>query len=251
MSKFSPDYYASVKFSCGNPKCYSLLVPEKIEKAEANDKVFIVGKCPECKKSYRFPLSLDKDEIGAWKPVLKDQMEICTKCGERGSLKVLSKRINDKNQYEILIECMECKKTQKRFIDPELFYLFEEDLPPSDQELSSCPNCGEIVDPSDSVCLNCGRDLYCKKCGRAIVEKAKFCVKCGGNVNIGDQSMQVLTQGEKPVICPNCNTPLTNIHRYCNECGQEIICNKCGEFITPGALFCHVCGDPVKHGKAI
>ncbi|MBD3188079.1 hypothetical protein GF325_14680 [Candidatus Bathyarchaeota archaeon] len=247
---FEADYYRSVKFSCGNKKCDGMLVPIQVRKDRKDEEAIITGKCPDCGKSYKFPLSLDQEEIRKWQPLLEDLMNTCSKCGEENSLKLLESEGNPKSEYTVKVECLECGKREKRFIDGELYFLLEKDMPSADRMVISCPTCGETVNDEEQVCPNCHREIFCDACGGLLSSMAKFCVKCGDPVDLGDPTKkQISLSSEQATVCPNCGAVLTSKHKFCNECGQEIICTQCGELLAPGAVFCNSCGDKVKMGK--
>ncbi|MBD3186881.1 hypothetical protein GF325_08655 [Candidatus Bathyarchaeota archaeon] len=249
---FNVDYYAGVKFSCGNKKCYGMLVPTNIQKPAdgSADKIFVIGRCPDCHKSYRFPLSMKREEVLKWRPILNDQMGKCSYCGANDSLKIVTTSVNSKNQSEMSIMCSKCEKKQKRVVAPELLYLVEENLPEEDESLFSCPNCGKKVRVDLITCPHCGQEMKCDKCGGTLHPTARFCSKCGNPVKAGKKNMKIMTpHDDDAIVCPKCGNLLTEEHRFCNECGQEIVCDKCGEMLVPGAMYCNACGDRVRQGK--
>ncbi len=249
---FESNYYESQVFSCSSKNCKGTLVPVQIREDKKDNEAIVTAKCHKCGKSFKFGLSLDKAESDKWRPVLNEQMAKCTECGEM-TLKTSEVKGNPKSDYKIKVECIECKKKSERFVDGELFFLLEGDLPPEERTIITCPTCASKVDDNAKTCPNCGREITCDKCGVMLsaFPNAKHCIKCGDSINLGDFSKKPIkiTQTASN-SCPNCGNLLTEKHRFCNVCGQEIVCDKCGEKIAPGAVFCNACGDKVKKGKA-
>jgi len=76
----------------------------------------------------------------------------------------------------------------------------------------------------------------CTKCGAALPENAKFCLKCGEKV--------VPPIPEGMIVCPECGKTVAK-GKFCLECGHKFItvCPNCGKEIPEGAKFCLECGQ--------
>lgn len=46
--------------------------------------------------------------------------------------------------------------------------------------------------------------------------------------------------------CPSCGAKVGWDTKICPKCRIELMCDKCGSRILPGAKFCNICGDPVE-----
>ena len=250
MEEFkSPDYYMSHVFSCGKKKCDGTLVPIQIREDKKDNDVIVAGKCPECHKTFKFSLNLDKKEVDQWRSILKEQAFKCSQCGS-DKLETKKTKGNKKKDFKIKVKCKDCGDKDNRFIDGDLFFLVEDEVPPAELVMITCPNCLEELDDDDKNCPKCGKEIYCDKCGALLRAAAEFCVKCGDPVSEGDYTKVPITVSEELIgVCHNCGGQLTDEHRYCTICGQEVKCDKCGEYIQAGAIFCNACGDKVKLGE--
>ncbi|MFX0098488.1 MAG: zinc ribbon domain-containing protein [Candidatus Hodarchaeota archaeon] len=245
---FEADYYKS-KFSC--PKCDDLMIPIRVAEDKKNGEADIITQCPDCHNKYQFSLSLEKTEVDKWRKILKDMMFKCSECG-KGPLTTLKVHGNEKKDWKIKVECMDCDKKRERVIDADLYFLVEEGLPEADIEEMACPTCGEKILSSADTCPKCGREINCGNCKSHLALKAKFCTKCGESIELGDFSQKpLMVSDDHSGICPVCGNVLTERNKFCNVCGQEIICDKCHEILAAGAIFCHVCGDRVRAGKKL
>nr|MDO8112154.1 zinc ribbon domain-containing protein [Candidatus Sigynarchaeota archaeon] len=247
---FDTSYYKTQKFACGKKGCSGTLIPVQIRENKKDGEVKVFGKCPECKKVFQFSLSLNKSEVDKWQPVLEEQTFKCTECGQ-STLKTEKVLGNPRSDYKIKVECVECKKEDDRAVDGGVYFLVENKLPSAERTIITCPTCNtKVTDESAKKCPNCGRDLFCGKCGSLLSAKASFCMKCGSSAEKGDFTKKPI-QISKDVVgtCPNCGANLTPKAKFCNECGQELFCNKCGNPLPVQAVFCNLCGDPVRIGK--
>ncbi len=236
-------------FACGKKGgCKGSLVPYKIIDNKKENTVKMFGKCPECKKAYE--ISLPKNDAASWKTFFQAQFVKCTECGYP-SLKTI-KRIGDsETDYRIKLLCLECNNFNERYVAGSLFDLVETCLPSAERTLVLCPTCGDhIADEREQHCPKCGRELYCTNCHAALTG-AKFCPSCGEPVALGDASKHFsVVSKSNMTTCPTCGSSMLPTARFCNECGQEVICGKCGNRVPPGAVFCNSCGDAIKAGRA-
>ncbi|HME53617.1 MAG TPA: zinc-ribbon domain-containing protein [Candidatus Lokiarchaeia archaeon] len=221
------------KFICGNKKCNGELIPIQITENKKDNTAHVLGKCLECKKTYEFPLSLDKADIDDWLPILQEHMFKCTECGQT-TLKTEKVSGSPKSEYKIKFDCIECQKQSERYVDGGLFFLVSDKLPSAERTIITCPTCGQkITDESKKKCPNCGRDIFCSKCG-SLIEinqgSSKFCAKCGEPVQLG-----TLTKKSISAVSPPAG----------------IVCSTCGNHLPPGAVFCNMCGTAVKSGQKI
>ncbi|MHA1794135.1 MAG: zinc-ribbon domain-containing protein [Promethearchaeota archaeon] len=246
---FDADYY-KLKFKCGNKGCNGSLVPIQLRENKNKNYIEVIGRCPKCHKKYRFSLPLDEKEVKQWSDDLRREFLTCSECGEVNSLKTIKVKGNPKSDYKVKVECSECGHEESRFIDGDLFFLLEKDLPPEERIIIICQTCGTKLRNEEKKCPKCGREIYCSKCGALIPPQAKFCVKCGDPVDLGDFSKkEVLISKDIAGVCPTCGNVLTKEHNFCNVCGQEIRCNNCGALLSAGAVYCNECGDIVRKGK--
>ncbi|MEX2684528.1 MAG: zinc ribbon domain-containing protein [Candidatus Sigynarchaeota archaeon] len=238
----------SSEFACSKMDCKGSLIPYKVIDNKKENKVKAFARCPECKKAYE--ISLPKNDAASWKSLFQAQLVKCTECGYP-SLKTV-KRIGDVNTgYKIKLACLECGKENERYIDGSLFDLVEDCLPSAARTMVLCPTCGDhIADERNQHCQRCGRELYCSKC-RTPLTNAKYCPSCGDPVKTGDYNKNLAVVAKASTTkCPTCGAIMQQNARFCNTCGQEVICGKCGNRVPPGAVFCNACGDAIRSGRA-
>lgn len=81
--------------------------------------------------------------------------------------------------------------------------------------------------------------IQCPKCGKYVLEGAKFCLECGTKIE--------LPKNEDIIVCPNCNAAVPKA-KFCLECGYKFVtnCASCGAQLVPGAKFCLECGQKIE-----
>lgn len=94
--------------------------------------------------------------------------------------------------------------------------------------------------------------MYCKSCGKQIVDDSRFCSYCGIELNSVEKSQSDLVT--KNHICPICSStevPILNSDNeqtgtVCMKCDSDIIngkCPNCGEYTANYKdEFCDICG---------
>lgn len=246
---FESDYYRDQVFACGNKKCKATLVPLQVRHDAKDEEAIIKAKCPGCGKTFTFGLSLAKAEADQWRDLLVEQANKCAECGA-ARLRTVKSEGNPHKEYKIKVECVECGKKSDRYVDGDLYFLLEKDLPPAERLTIQCPTCGETVDDTKPRCQNCGHEIYCNKCHALVPPGARFCTRCRDPVETGDLAKKPLAiSKDASGVCFTCGAVLADRQKYCTTCGQEVACDKCGERIAPGAVFCNACGDKVRQGK--
>ena len=75
----------------------------------------------------------------------------------------------------------------------------------------------------------------CPKCQAANPAGAKFCVSCGGGLQV-----------TAAIACPSCKTSSPASAAFCTGCGLALKakCTKCSAQLPAGAKFCLECGTP-------
>ncbi|MFX0101871.1 MAG: zinc ribbon domain-containing protein [Candidatus Hodarchaeota archaeon] len=238
----------NANFKCRNENCKGILVPLQLREDKKNDEIDLSAKCPKCKKITRFSLSLDKEEVKQWNPMLVKQFFTCPHCGDE-PLKTIDIAGNEKWDFMLKVECLACKKESKKYIDGDLFSLLKSDLPaPRSMDLK-CPICNKKIDASDKTCPNCGKEILCSNCDALIPLGAKFCIKCADPVEQGEIPHEpLIVQKDLYKECVTCGNDIEEGEIICNICGQEIKCDKCGKPIITRAVYCQSCGDKVRLG---
>ena len=120
-----------------------------------------------------------------------------------------------------------------------------------------CPDCGKEFDegniPVECPTCGCPSDIikaneiigalhnmkYCPHCGSPLVSQTiKFCPKCGGELS-ASKSQDI------DIICPDCNTIITNANEDCPICGcpsNMFIQRAKTKFVRGEILECPDCG---------
>jgi len=128
-------------------------------------------------------------------------------------------------------------------------------------EVSSCPQCGAMVDPGDKVCSECGLKLKkadfrvgCKKCGTPLDIDDKKCPSCGyvpkKKTKPVRKEVGVEEEGEENK-CPFCGARIEDDEaESCQICGEDLVeedsdfvCDKCGASVDPDEVLCPYCGE--------
>ncbi len=82
-----------------------------------------------------------------------------------------------------------------------------------DKSVEKCPDCGNIVDRTDTFCNMCGEKLSfrinCPGCGVEVSDEQKFCAKCGTELTLSAYE------------CPECGAEIEEDSKFCPECGVE------------------------------
>ena len=79
-----------------------------------------------------------------------------------------------------------------------------------------------------------GNAAVCPDCGAPLHPNAKFCMNCGGRIEMG-------------IHCPECGTLLPPGAKFCFNCGKHLaaVCPQCGKELPDGAKFCLECGAKI------
>lgn len=143
--------------------------------------------------------------------------------------------------------------------------------PPSEEiteeigEISSCPECGEAVDPADRICSSCGVKLKrqdfvveCPKCKTPLQPDDKKCPSCGFKHKHRERTVPLSRKAarkkkmeeEEVEKCPFCTAKIAKDADSCPVCGEvfegdesDLICDKCGASIDPDEVLCPSCGE--------
>ena len=101
-----------------------------------------------------------------------------------------------------------------------------------------CPKCGMTFDKNARFCSRCGYDMQsqeksktqirCASCGTVLNDNSKFCMKCGKKYN----------------PCPTCKADLPDDAKICSVCGSSVPkqCPKCRNTLPANSNFCPECG---------
>ncbi len=129
-------------------------------------------------------------------------------------------------------------------------------------EVSSCPQCGAMVDPGDKVCSECGLKLKksdfkigCKKCGTPLDIDDKKCPSCGfvpkkKTKPLKKEAGKEIETDDKNK-CPFCSAEIEEEDaESCPICGEglveedsDFVCDKCGASVDPDEVLCPYCGE--------
>jgi hypothetical protein len=141
--------------------------------------------------------------------------------------------------------CPQCHETYKNILKTADK---EEWIPLVGKPFFTCDVCGTLND--DNYQLTSGGRFKivttCKNCGK---KRAKIISQELWN----DVVAQIKKPEEAPIpefSCPHCGAAVSEDAKVCPSCSKEILCNKCGARIAPGAGFCSECGDKVEEIKA-
>jgi transcription elongation factor Elf1 len=114
-------------FECGNKKCDGDLIPLKVTKNKKGGNVLVLGRCPECKKKFEFPVSSSKEEINKWGLILHKRMFYCSFCGKK-ALKLYHREGYIDKGYLMEFTCKNCGKKGKRFVEASMFHFVSNEL---------------------------------------------------------------------------------------------------------------------------
>ena len=109
--------------------------------------------------------------------------------------------------------------------------------------------------------------MLCNSCGHTVNEDAKFCNKCGKEIEkpVEDELTEGLDTLGQQISCNNCGNVVNKGAKFCNKCGkpmgkkveeeltealaldQHINCNNCGAAMEGNELFCGECGNPINN----
>lgn len=122
-----------------------------------------------------------------------------------------------------------------------------------------CRKCGTAVKDTARFCPGCGLNIErkpapvdkptCHKCGAFVKENAKFCKSCGAKLTAPTAQPEIKYCG--------CGAPIKEGTKFCKKCGAPIPAAApkpdaprctCGAELRPGAKFCKKCGAPVSGG---
>lgn len=90
---------------------------------------------------------------------------------------------------------------------------------------------GAVIVPGSNA------SAVCAKCGKNLMEGAKFCLECGAKVEAPAPAAPGM------VKCPACGETVPG-GKFCLKCGAPLVpkCPGCGKEVTPDAKFCLECG---------
>jgi predicted amidophosphoribosyltransferase len=90
---------------------------------------------------------------------------------------------------------------------------------------------GAVIVPGSNA------SAVCAKCGKSLMEGAKFCLECGAKVEAPAPAVPGMLN------CPACGEAVPG-GKFCLKCGAPLTpkCPGCGKEVTPDAKFCLECG---------
>ncbi len=147
-----------------------------------------------------------------------------------------------------------------------MYMTFRKQREPEDTEelfqddLTYCPNCGEEADHGDSICSQCGTNLFsggfqlnCPKCDTKLEPSDEKCPACGNEfdkLSTKGDGKKTTGKEEKDEKCPFCGAEVKLGDGSCPECGNiwmtkegKGICDNCGASVDRDENFCPFCGD--------
>ncbi len=118
--------------------------------------------------------------------------------------------------------------------------------------LLKCPYCGEMV-PSAKFCIKCGKELEidasgasdhqqlitCHHCGKN-VPKTKWCIFCGKSLE--KIPLTELPQATEMIECPLCRNEVPSSHNFCHLCGGKL--KKITVNDQEQSILCNRCWKP-------
>jgi hypothetical protein len=123
-----------------------------------------------------------------------------------------------------------------------------------------CPSCGASNPVNNKFCGNCAGALSiskaCPACGASNPSGNKFCGECAGPLTTSGQLRPLpqlppenpplqLTAGNSVVgtNCIHCSESLTDDSIFCENCGKQVICQKCNTPLARISKSCQNCGE--------
>lgn len=102
--------------------------------------------------------------------------------------------------------------------------------------------------------------IACRSCGASNPSSSRFCSTCNNSLSTSGQlptlSLQVQAPKPEPLQlqagntfrvtnCIYCSMPLDDESIFCENCGKQVICQKCNTVLSPHFNACQRCGETV------
>jgi len=210
------------------------------------NQLIIISRCVKCKKRKKIILPLS--EKNNWLGHVEEMIERCDLCGEK-SLETIRARFGWDwkaiNYATIVYLCKNCKTERTKIIPYDILSDIRGILPKKvELPKIKCVYCGyEINNYDENTCPNCHKEIICKKCGNFILEKSRYCVHCGEEIEEFSNISQLETQH-----CPFCNEIINQGALFCDRCGNLVSCFVCGAPLREISNYCGNCGANIKKG---
>ena len=121
-------------------------------------------------------------------------------------------------------------------------------------EFVQCPRCSSWVckkgcwNDKKALCKQCAPDLGVEM---TAAQASKSVQEIWEHAAMAEEDKKLDTAHWREGIraaCPQCNAPLTQLAKFCPECGAKLgaeKCSKCGAKVSPTMKFCPDCGEKV------
>nr|MDO8111696.1 hypothetical protein [Candidatus Sigynarchaeota archaeon] len=166
-------------FKCPAKKCNGFLVPYEIKRNP--EKVTIFSTCYDCKKRYKFKLSMDDES--AWMPSLRKFTWRCPFCADWD---IDIKKAVGFYVFRVSISCNKCQKNASKKIEHEIYEKLMAGIASKPQVSNTKPgeNLTEHTEPGATPAIKGPASkkklLVCPACELEITEEFKgYCPGCG------------------------------------------------------------------------
>lgn len=225
---------------CDNCKIKTAFIKGRVRK----DEFILVSRCPKCKQHKKILLTLkEKDN---WLDFIEEMIERCDICGNK-DLEQLRVRYGwdwkSENYAKIVYYCPNCELERTKIVPHLVLMDLKEHLnQKTELPVFKCVYCNYKIENYDiDRCPNCNNIITCKRCGNFIIERSRYCVHCGEEIEDFSEEIQLETR-----LCPFCDEITNYGALFCERCGNLISCIVCGAPLKDSTNYCGKCGTNVK-----